>query len=431
MERPTQKPNENSHAPAGERADLIITGVGQLLTGAPRGEDNPLGLVQDAAVVVRDGRFAAVGAAEEVLASTPIGPDTVRLDAQGGFASPGLVDPHTHPIFGGDRSGEFALRARGASYQEIAAAGGGIRSTMRATREASDEELEVATTQRIHRLMHHGITTLEAKSGYALDVEGELRLLRVLRRLDRDLPVDLSPTLLGAHVVPPEYADRRSRYVELVCQEMIPRAAEEDLAESVDVYCDPGAFDLEESRRILEAAAEHGLATRIHAEQFADLGSAGMAADLGAISADHLEAVSDADLARMAAAGTVAVLLPGAAVTLKCPWPPLHAIRAAGVPVALGTDFNPGTSMTAHLPLMMSLACMQMGMTVEEAWQGVTTVAARVALRPDAGQVRPGGPADLVLWDCTHYGAVPYHLGANLVRTVIKAGRIVVDRGPH
>ncbi|MDY0004998.1 MAG: amidohydrolase family protein, partial [Polyangia bacterium] len=235
---------------------------------------------------------------------------------------------------------------------------------------------------------------------------------------------DLSTTLLGAHAQPPEYADNRDGYVELVARQMVPEAAREGLAEAVDVYCDEGAFTAEESSRILTAARQHGLVPRIHAGQFADLGGAGLAAGLSAVSADHLEAVSAGDRALMAASGTVAVILPGAALTLRCPWPDVRALREAGVGIALGTDLNPGTSMTANLPLMMSLGCMQLGMTVEEAWWAVTRMSAVAALRPEAGVLRPGGAADLVIWDCAHYAALPYRLGANLTRTVIKHGRV-------
>lgn len=410
--------------------DLLVSNIGLLITmdEDPSTDGPALGEIPAAAVAVRAGRVLALGTEAAVRAGVRITPRTRILDAAGRLVSPGLVDPHTHPAFAGDRAGELAMRARGASYQEIAGMGGGIRSTVTATRAAPDSALLEATARNLSMLLSHGVTTVEAKSGYALTVEGELRTLAVLRRLDLALPVDLSPTLLGAHVVAPEYSEHREDYVSLVCEEMVPRTARQGLAESVDVYCDQGAFTLEESREILEAARRHGLATRIHAGQFVDLGGAGLAAELGSVSADHLEAISPEDMAAMAAAGTVAVILPGAALTLACPWPPVSALREAGVRIALGTDLNPGTSMTANLPLMMSLGCMQLGMTVEETWRAVTRVAAQVALRPEAGVLRPGAPADLVIWRCSHWAAVPYHLGANLVSTVIKAGLVAVQR---
>ncbi|MFH2005689.1 MAG: imidazolonepropionase [bacterium] len=419
-----QTPAPSADAPP--EVDLLIQDA-TLMRGPAGDPDNPLDLVEPGAVAIRGSRVVAAGPVEQVCAETRLTPNGARIDAGGKLVSPGLVDPHTHVVFAGDRSHEFALRARGATYLEIAAAGGGIRYTVAATRQASDEELERSAALRIGALVARGVTTAEAKSGYGLTVADELRILEVIGRLDRTLPIDLSPTLLGAHVVPAEYADRRHQYVELVCAEMIPRAAA-GLAEAVDVYCDPSAFDLEESRRILETAREHGLALRIHAEQFENLESAAMAARLGAVSADHLEAVSAASIAAMARAGTVAVLLPGAALTLRCPWPPAAALISAGVEVALGTDLNPGTSMTENLHLMMSLGCMQMGMTVEQVWRAVTTSAARAACRPDAGRLAPGAPADLVLYDCKHYAAIPYHLGGNHVQTVIKSGRIAWTR---
>lgn len=408
-------------------ADLVVRG-GTVLVGTSDDTKNPLGLVAHGAVACWGPRVVAVGPEAKVMAGIHATPERVDLDAQGGLVTPGLVDPHTHVVFGGDRSGEFALRAAGANYQEIAAAGGGIRSTVQATRSADDADLEAAATKHIAGLLERGVTTAETKSGYDLTADGELRLLEVIGRLDRTLPIDLSPSLLGAHVLAPEYADHRDGYVDLVCETMIPTAARHRLAEAVDVYCDPGAFTLEESCRILETARAHGLARRIHAEQFENMESAGMAARLGAISADHLEAVSKSSMKAMAEAGTVAVLLPGAALTLDCPWPPADALLRAGVELALGTDLNPGTSMTENLHLMMSLGCMKMGLTVEQAWAAVLTGAARAACRPRAGRLTAGGPADLVIFDCAHYAAVPYHLGGNHVRTVIKAGRVALER---
>jgi imidazolonepropionase len=408
-------------------ADLVVRG-GTVLLGPTGDDENPLGLVERGAVACWGSRVVAVGTEAEVLASIHVTPRGLELDARGGLVTPGLVDPHTHVVFAGDRSGEFALRAAGASYQEIAAAGGGISSTVQATRAADDAELEAAATARIALLLQRGVTTAEAKSGYDLTADGELRLLEVIRRLDRTLPIDLSPSLLGAHIVAPEYSNNRAGYVDLICETMIPTAARHRLAEAVDVYCDPGAFTLEESRRILETARAHGLARRIHAEQFDNLESAGMAARLGAVSADHLEAVSEASMTSMAEAGTVAVLLPGAALTLDCPWPPAGALARAGVELALGTDLNPGTSMTENLHLMMSLGCMKMGLTAEQAWSAVLTGAARAACRPRAGRLTVGGPADLVIFDCAHYAAVPYHLGGNHVRTVIKAGQVALEQ---
>jgi len=321
------------------------------------------------------------------------------------------------------------MRIEGRSYLEIQEAGGGIYSTVRRTREASDEELLQGARERLRRLLSFGVTTCEAKSGYSLDVEGEIRLLRLLYRLAQEGPWDIAPTLL-IHAVPEERRTRREVYIEEVITELIPRVAREGLAESCDVFCDKGAFTIEETRAILQAAKEHGLSLRLHADQIADTGAAILAAELGAKTADHLERVSPNGIAAMAESGTVAVLLPGAALCLKDPWPPARALIKAGVPVALGTDLNPGSSMTESLPLMMSLACTQMRMRVEEAWLAVTRIAAESLGRPSAGRLAPGSRADLVIWDCDDYRYVPYHFGVNLVRTVIAGGGVVYEAPP-
>jgi imidazolonepropionase len=373
-------------------------------------------LLDRGAVLVQGGAIAWVGPEKDLPAS-----DAPALDAGGGLVTPGLVDAHAHPIFGGERSAEFALRAAGASYLEIAAAGGGIASTMRATRAASDDELVASARARLARALRHGTTTMEAKTGYALSVDGELRLLRLLARLNGEQPVTLVPTLLGAHVVPP--GEDRAAYVAACAGPMLDAAR--GLAHAVDVYCDEGAFTLDEARAILGAAAARGFAVRAHAGQFADLGAAGLVASLAGLSADHLEHVSDEQAARLAAAGTVATLLPGACVQLRRPAPPVARLRAAGCVLALGTDCNPGSSMTENLPLQMWLACTHLGLTVEEAWLGVTRHAARAAGRPSAGRLYPGGPADLVVWRERDPRAIPYHYGEDHVSAVIASGTIV------
>jgi imidazolonepropionase len=372
-----------------------------------------LGLVPGGAVLVEDGRIAWVGPTADAPRS--VGP---RIDADGRLVTPGLVDAHAHPIFGGERAGEFAQRAAGASYLDIAARGGGIRATVRATRAADDATLLAAARGRLARALAHGTTTMEAKTGYALSVAGELRLLSLLGELG---PPTLCPTLLGAHAPPPDRD--RADYVADCAGPMLAGAAG---AIAVDVYCDEGAFTLDETRTILAAARARGLAVRAHAGQFADLGAAGLVASLGGLSADHLEHVSDDQAMAMAAAGTVATLLPGACVQLRLPPPPVARLRAAGCAFALGTDLNPGSSMTESLPLQMWLACTHLGMTVEETWTAVTRDAARAAGRPEVGRLVPGAPADLVLWDATDHRTIPYHYGARLVRTVWVAGREIV-----
>ena len=385
---------------------LVVTHA-RLLTA-----DGPgLGIVDDGAVVVEAGRIVWVGPTADLPVSA--GP---RIDAEGRLVSPGLVDAHTHPIFGGERAGEFADRAAGRTYLEIAAAGGGIRSTVRATRAASDEDLLAGARARLARALASGTTTMEAKTGYALSVEGELRLLRLLRRVRGLGPPYLCPTLLGAHAVPPD-RDRAAYVVD--CAGAMLDGAD---GATVDAYCDEGAFTLEETRTILSAARARGLPVRAHAGQFADLGAAGLVASLGGLSADHLEHVSEDQARAMAAAGTVATLLPGACIQLRLPPPPVARLRAAGCRFALGTDLNPGSSMSESLPLQMWLACTHLGLTVDEVWLAVTRHAALAAGRPDAGRLVPGAPGDLVLWKVTDHRTVPYHYGASHVETVFVAG---------
>ena len=402
--------------------DLVVRNIGQLVTCSGAGA-GPLGLLRGAAVAASDGRVVYVGS-EATLPE--LADDAVVIDADGALCTPGLCDPHAHPVFAGDRAAEYAMRVEGRTYLEIQEAGGGIYSTVRQTRAAADDVLLRAARERLERLLSFGVTTCEAKSGYALDVEGEIRLLRIIRRLAAEGPWSLSPTLL-IHALPEERRDDRAGYVEEVVRELIPRVAEEKLAESCDVFCDRGAFSIDETRTILTAAKAKGLALRLHADQIAETGAAALAAELGARSADHLERISKDGIAALAAAGTTAVLLPGAALCLNDPWPPARALIKAGVPVALGTDLNPGSSMTESLPLMMSLACTQLRMHVEEAWLAVTRVAADSLGRADAGRLEPGSCADLVLWGCDDYRHVPYHLGANHVRTVVIAGEVAFE----
>jgi imidazolonepropionase len=402
--------------------DLVVRNIGQLVTCSGAGA-GPLGLLRGAALAATDGRVVYVGAEAGLPA---LADDAVVIDADGALCTPGLCDPHAHPVFAGDRAAEYAMRVEGRTYLEIQEAGGGIYSTVRHTRAATDDALLKGARERLERLLSFGVTTCEAKSGYLLDVEGELRLLRIIRRLAVEGPWGISPTLL-IHVPPEDRRDDRAGYVAEVVRDLIPRVAAEGLAESCDVFCDRGAFSIDETRAILTAARAKGLALRLHAEQIADTGAAKLAAELGARSADHLERISADGIAAMAAAGTTAVLLPGAALCLNDPWPPARALIEAGVPVALGTDLNPGSSMTESLPLMMSLACTQLRMRVEEVWLAVTRVAADSLGRADAGRLEPGSRADLVLWGCDDYRHVPYHLGVNHVHTVVVAGEVAYE----
>jgi imidazolonepropionase len=383
-----------------------------------------LGLIDRGAVLIDGDRIAWVGAEADAPAT---GSGVAPIDLGGRLITPGLIDCHTHLPFAGDRAREFGLRARGATYAEIAAAGGGIASTVAATRAASDGELITLSADRTRAALAAGTTTLEAKSGYDLTVAGEQRLLEVVRATRAATPVSLEPTLL-AHVVPADQRApaARAAYVAAFAGELIPAVAARQLATSVDVYCDDGAYTLDETRIILSAARDAGLAVRGHVGQFADLGGAELLAQLGARSVDHLEQVSDAGIAALAAAGVVAVMLPGACVQLRMAPPPVERLRAAGVALAVATDLNPGTSCGETLPIQMWLATTHYGMTVEEAWLGVTRTAARALGMTDRGVVAPGARADLVVWNSDEPAAIPYRYAANLVNRVYIAGNPMV-----
>ncbi|MCD6498712.1 MAG: imidazolonepropionase [Deltaproteobacteria bacterium] len=355
-------------------------------------------------------------------------PTVVHLEGRG--LTPGLVDPHTHPIFAGDRSNEFAMRAEGADYLAISKAGGGIRSTMRATRACDDEELMALTWQRLDRLAAWGTTTIEAKSGYSLDQDGELRLLELLNRLGRIHAMDISTTLLAAHVVPPEYENARGDYLRLIVDHILPQAASRGLCDAVDVFCEQGAFSLDEAKTIFAVALDAGLGIHVHAEQFTDSGAAALAARMGALSADHLEAITDTGIEALAQSQTVAVLLPGAALTVGGRFPNARRLCDAGVTVALGTDLNPGTSMTESLPLMMSVACTQMGMSVPEAWLAVTRFSAQAIGRNDIGRLAVGARADLAMFDAPGPAAIPSYLAHDSLDRLIKSG-LVLPRRPR
>lgn len=374
-----------------------------------------LGMIDRGAIGIADGKVAWVG------------PDGERpraereVDVDGRLVTPGLVDCHTHAIFAGDRANEFALRAEGKSYLDIAKAGGGIAATLGPTRAATDGELVALMEARLDRALAGGTTTIEIKTGYELTVEGELRLLRCIAAAQQKRSQRLVPTLL-AHLVPPERVDTRDAYVTELCTQLIPRAATDRLARSVDVYCDDGAFTLDETRKILRAARGAGLAVRGHVGQFADLGAAEAIADLGALSADHVEQISDAGIAALARAGTVAVMLPGACVQLRLPVPPVDKLRKAGVSIAIATDMNPGSSNCETLAIQMWLATTHYGMTVDEVWLGVTRRAAKALALTGPGTLMAGAPADLVVWSCERPADVPYRYGTNLVHAVYVAG---------
>jgi imidazolonepropionase len=350
----------------------------------------------------------------------------VRHDGGGALVTPGLVDCHTHLVYGGHRAHEFALRLAGASYEEIARAGGGIVSTVRATREAGEDALFASASARLSQLLAEGVCAVEVKSGYGLALEHERKQLRVARRLAQAHGVAVRTTFLGAHALPPEYAGRSGEYIDLVCREMLPALHAEGLVDAVDVFCERIAFSLEETERVFQAARALGLPVKLHAEQLSDMGGAQLAARYGALSCDHVEHLSQAGIDAMRAAGTVAVLLPGAYYTLRdTHLPPIAALRAAGVSMAVATDHNPGTSPALSLLLMANMACTLFGLTVPEALAGVTAHAARaLGLQDTHGTLAVGRPADFVLWNVREAAELAYWFGQRPVRCVVRQGRV-------
>ncbi|MDG9922138.1 MULTISPECIES: imidazolonepropionase [unclassified Pseudomonas] len=348
---------------------------------------------------------------------------------RGGVMTPGLVDCHTHLVYAGNRADEFEQRLEGVSYAEIAKAGGGILSTVRATRAASEDELIAASLPRLDVLLADGVTTLEIKSGYGLTVADELKMLRVARRLGELRPIRILTTLLGAHALPPEYAGDADGYVRLVCEEMIPFAAAEGLADAVDVFCEGIGFSPAQCERIFQAAKEHGLAIKAHAEQLSNLGGSALAARYGALSADHIEYLDEAGVRAMAEAGTVAVLLPGAFHCLReTQLPPIELLRQHQVPMAVASDANPGTSPICMPTLLANLACTLFRLTPREALAGMTAHGARALGRPELGRIAVGGPADLCLWDIRHPAELAYAVQPGRLRQRIFAGDIVHAR---
>ena len=404
--------------------DLVVRRA-RVVTCAGRGRPpERLGTIDDGAIAIQQGRIAWVGPDGE----RPRG--ARELDAGGRIVLPGLVDPHTHLVFAGSRVDEFARKMAGEDYREIARQGGGIAATVRATRAATDEALLASAQARALALRAHGVTTVEIKSGYGLSVEHELRLLEIGRRLGGSGTVRTTTTLLGAHAVPPEHAACRADYVDLVASRMIPEAASRGLADACDVYLDEGAFTASEARTILEAARRAGLRLRAHVGQFRDLGGAELVAELGGLSCDHLEAVSDAGLRAMASAGVRAVLLPAAWRTLRQTPPDAGRLRAAGVGIAIGTDLNPGTGACTDLPMAAALAVRDAGCTIEEAVLAVTVEAAAAAGLGDVGAIAPGFRADLACFDHDDPRVLGYALGGLRAAWVLLDGRELEPAAP-
>jgi imidazolonepropionase len=383
------------------------------------------GAITQAAIAVKDGKIAWVGPRSELpefdVLATPV------YRGKGGWITPGLIDAHTHLVFAGNRADEFEQRLQGATYQDIARAGGGIISTVNACRDADDVELFELGRQRLNALAREGVTTVEIKSGYGLNTETELKLLRVARELGKHHHIDVCTTFLGAHAIPPEYKDRANEYVDLVINDMLPAVIAENLADAVDVFCENIAFDLEQTERILTAAKQAGLQLKLHAEQLSNIGGSALAAKLGAKSVDHIEFLDEAGVKAISKSGTCATLLPGAFYFLReTQLPPIDLLRQYKVPMVIASDFNPGSSPICSTLLMLNMACTLFKLTPEEALQGVTINAAKaLGLDAKVGHLAIGMQADFCLWDITTPAQLAYAYGVTPCKTVVKKGQVV------
>lgn len=417
-------------------ADLALVDAAELVTVAgpvPRtgASQRDLGIIEHGCVAVRGDAIVFVGDLEAYRREVRLRSGGREIAATGRTVLPGFVDPHTHLPFAGSREGEFVQRLRGETYETIADSGGGIQATVAATRSASEEELVAAGMKRLDRMLLHGTTTAEAKSGYGLDLETELRQLRTIKRLHEDHPIDLVPTFLGAHTIPAERRRGRERYVEEIAETMIPEVVRQGLARFCDVFVEEGAFTEREGERVLTAARMNGLGLRVHAEQRTLSGGALLAARLGAASADHLERIDDAGIKALRDAGTTAILLPGASFFLRDPVdPPARLMIEAGVPVALATDLNPGTCPTEAMSAIITIACLRLGLEPGEAIAAATVNAAfSLGLAARIGSLETGKMADLQILDIPNHVHLAYHFGVNHCVTVVKGGRVVVEKG--
>ncbi|MEE4885237.1 imidazolonepropionase [Pseudomonas alliivorans] len=377
-------------------------------------------IIEDAAIVTSGAYIEWIGPLDQLAEQDA----ESCVDLGGAWVTPGLIDCHTHTVFGGNRSGEFEQRLQGVSYADIAAAGGGIASTVRATRAASEDELYISAERRLRHLLKDGVTTVEMKSGYGLDLENERKLLRVIRRLGNTQPVTVRSTCLAAHALPPEYANSADDYIHHICNEMLPALAAEGLVDAVDAFCEYLAFSPAQVEQVFITAGQLGLAVKLHAEQLSSLGGSSLAARYKALSADHLEFMTEDDVIAMAASGTVAVLLPGAYYFLReTQLPPMDALRKHGVPIAISTDMNPGTSPGLSLRLMLNMACTLFRMTPEEALAGVTLNAAKALGMGDThGSLEVGKTADFVAWDIERPADLAYWLGGDLDKRIVRHG---------
>lgn len=398
-----------------QTVDLLITDTRIATMVAGKG----YGLIDKGAIGISNGNISWVGKAADA-------PEAKEVSAFGGrLITPALIDCHTHIVFGGNRAREFELRLEGASYEEVARAGGGIRSTVAATRNTSQQDLVTGALTRLDQLIGEGVATIEIKSGYGLDLETELKMLRSARQLRAERAIRVKTSFLGAHAIPVEYQDRSDAYIDFVCNEVLPAVHQEGLADAVDGFCEGIAFSPEQMQRVFETSQHLGLPIKLHAEQLSDLGGAAMAAGMGALSADHLEYLSESDASVLAENGTVAVLLPGAFYTLReTRKPPLEALRAAGADIAIATDCNPGSSPLTSLLLTMNMACTLFRLTPEEALAGVTRNAAKaLGMGDQLGTIEPGKQADLAVWDVDEPAELAYRIGFNPLHRRIVAGQ--------
>ncbi|MEW6687016.1 MAG: imidazolonepropionase [Candidatus Edwardsbacteria bacterium] len=413
--------------------DLLITQAKQVLTlRASEGNKvtEELGIIEDGAIAIKGEEIVAVGKTDEVRDKVEIDSEKTQIiEASGKVVMPGFIDCHTHLVYAGSREYEFEMRLKGVSYEEIAAKGGGIKATVRATREASKEELSNLAKSRLERMLLWGTTTVEGKSGYGLSLDSEIKLLETIASLNKNQPVELVPTFLGGHEVPDEFQNNRKAYIRLLTEKMIPVVAEKELAEFCDVFCEQGVFTVEESEEILKAGENAGLKAKIHADELTPSGGAELAGRMHAVSADHLIYPSESGLQLMRDNGTVAVLLPGTSMTLRKPYAPARKMIEMGLTVAIATDHNPGTCTLEAMPIVIGLACLKLEMTPAEAIRAATINAACALDRQDKiGSLEPQKQADITILNIPHYRYLPYHFGVNYVDTVIKKGKVVISR---
>jgi imidazolonepropionase len=410
---------------------LLLKNIRQLVTVRSEGKAyragramREIGVLEKADVLIEDGLFRWIGPTGTL--SGTLDPEADIIDASTYVALPGFVDPHTHLLFAGSRENEFTMRVEGKTYQEIADAGGGIISTVTATRAATKKELKKLASKRLDEMMKLGTTTVEIKSGYGLDADSEIKMLEAINELADEHFMTIVPTFLGAHAIPAEFKGNPNGYVELICDRILPYVAKRKMARFCDVFCDKGYFTVDQSRRILLKAQGLGIESKLHADQLSQIGASQLGAELKAVSVDHLELIDKSGLSTLKQAGSVAVVLPGVSFFLHYGYPPARTIIDSDIPLAIGSNFNPGSCMSFSMPLMMTIACTQMGLTPEEAITAATlNAAAALKMSDSVGSIEVGKQADIILYDAPNYRYIPYHFGSNLAVKVIKKGTIL------